>query len=574
MIGLMLGTALAGTLGGTVVDEDGDPVEGAYVVAYDQRFNYDYDITGEFGGWDLELPANPYRLRVLTPSTRNLAERWAGAEHEVCDGALYEVTEDSSDRRIELVVYPGAELSGTLVDPDGAPLEDVLIMARPVSGSSVQSRYAYSESDGSFLLPGLPAAAADGGAFEVEFERDDLPDQYLGESYDSDEGELVEVALGEVTDLGEAMLLRGITVGGAVDTPDGPVIDGNSIQVYGGSQVKSTLTEDGRYEVFGLPPGEVLSWGYVSGYALTYYPDADRAGEREEVLEEDEVFDTLDLFFPTESTLSGRFDVPGDASGITLLFYNDTSTVGLGEAVEEDGTFVIDRLHPGDYKLFVYADDEGYLDDYVRDSTGEPVWYTVLEGDNTLEEPISLTPGNQVSGTVTDKYTGAPIYGAYVIARSETGETEADTTDASGNYELIGLIDDRWSLEVSYTPYCSSDAGWVTVYYQQTVNEALAGTVALSDGSAITWDPVMPPDDDQDGMDDVWEEEAGLDPDYPDGGEDPDGDGYTNLEEYLLGSDPLASDGDADPECGCASGGAGGVLPIWVVAALWRRRRP
>ena len=53
-------------------------------------------------------------------------------------------------------------------------------------------------------------------------------------------------------------------------------------------------------------------------------------------------------------------------------------------------------------------------------------------------------------------------------------------------------------------------------------------------------------------------------------------------DDILLGSATMTKiesiigdpDGDADPECGCASGGAGGVLPIWVVAALWRRRRP
>ena len=58
----------------------------------------------------------------------------------------------------------------------------------------------------------------------------------------------------------------------------------------------------------------------------------------------------------------------------------------------------------------------------------------------------------------------------------------------------------------------------------------------------------------QDGMDDLWEAEYGLDPEVRDGEGDLDGDGVSNLEEYLLGQDPATG----PAACGCGSGGERG----------------
>ena len=50
---------------------------------------------------------------------------------------------------------------------------------------------------------------------------------------------------------------------------------------------------------------------------------------------------------------------------------------------------------------------------------------------------------------------------------------------------------------------------------------------------------VAPPDTDDDGMPDEWEQRHHLDPRHAeDHRRDADGDGYTNLEEYLNGTDP------------------------------------
>jgi hypothetical protein len=55
-------------------------------------------------------------------------------------------------------------------------------------------------------------------------------------------------------------------------------------------------------------------------------------------------------------------------------------------------------------------------------------------------------------------------------------------------------------------------------------------------------------DDDDDGMQDVWEDQYGLDPLSDDADEDPDGDGVSNIDEYLAGTDPTIDDYNDAPD--------------------------
>ena len=50
---------------------------------------------------------------------------------------------------------------------------------------------------------------------------------------------------------------------------------------------------------------------------------------------------------------------------------------------------------------------------------------------------------------------------------------------------------------------------------------------------------VLPRDDDNDGMPNVWEERYGLNPLLNDSSDDPDDDGFSNLQEYRANTDPL-----------------------------------
>lgn len=570
---LWAAAALGASLEGLVVDEAGEPVQGAYAVVYDQRLSYAYAVTNAAGSFRVvDLPANPYRLRILPPAAANLVESWHPAGLDVCGAAPIALGDVSG---VEIALAAGGEIVGVLLDTDGQPVRDATVVARPsLSGFSLQARSGVTGEDGSFAVRGLPGAANGPSGWRLEVQIDGWPFQWLPGVYEEVDAAVYEVSPGGVADAASATLLDGIAVGGAVTGPWGPLTDGD-VYAYSPSQVTSAPIVDGRYLAIGLPPGEVLSWASANGYAMTYYPDADRPGDRVAVLEEGAVYESLDLDVPGEAVFQGRITgVDGDLSGVSVLAYNDARTVGIGAQCAADGTFAIEKLHGGDYTLFVYAADEGLVNDFVRDTAGEPVVYALAAEAASPVFDVGMPRGAVVAGRIVDQVDGAPVYGAWIVGEGVgTGEIASAETDHDGRYVLDGLVADLWELRIDYHAYCPSDPGWVDLYWPDTVDPARAGRLELGEGEAATWDAELPRDDDHDLMDDAWETASGLDPALDDSAEDPDGDGYTNLEEYRLGTDPLDA-GRARRGCGCdalAGGSAVAWLPLAVLVG--RRRR-
>ncbi len=95
------------------------------------------------------------------------------------------------------------------------------------------------------------------------------------------------------------------------------------------------------------------------------------------------------------------------------------------------------------------------------------------------------------------------------------------------------------------------NGAWVVnrdVVDQRLIQQFLAGTGGLmAEPSDVGGWPMIDqgtpyPDEDRDGMSDVWEIANGLDKnDAADGNQDADGDGYTNVEEFLNGTPPIVS---------------------------------
>ena len=76
---VLLPFALAGALEGTVKGDDGVPLEGVTVYAYDLRLAYAYARTNDAGQYRITgLPGGEWRVRARPPADMNRVDRFFG----------------------------------------------------------------------------------------------------------------------------------------------------------------------------------------------------------------------------------------------------------------------------------------------------------------------------------------------------------------------------------------------------------------------------------------------------------------------------------------------------------------
>src|SRR4029077_14634350 len=91
----------------------------------------------------------------------------------------------------------------------------------------------------------------------------------------------------------------------------------------------------------------------------------------------------------------------------------------------------------------------------------------------------------QVSGTVTDGVTHAPVAGAKVTATSPSG-TYSATTDAKGGYALVGVAPDTYTITFAKQGYALATVSGVTVLPDDTKTVDGRLTVEVRTLSTVT----------------------------------------------------------------------------------------
>ena len=121
--------------------------------------------------------------------------------------------------------------------------------------------------------------------------------------------------------------------------------------------------------------------------------------------------------------------------------------------VDEDGSFVLGPLTPGEYHLSAYPSH------MTATSRSEEV----LASPGELEVVLRLRPGGKVSGTIVDRASGKPCDGEVTISPSDAGTDWSGiqmTTSREGKFELGGLALRTYTVAVRVPDgRCGSAAG-------------------------------------------------------------------------------------------------------------------
>ena len=528
----------------------------ANVYLFNDRQQYYQSTTDADGHFVFRnIPEGWYRLLTIPSSNDNALSLFYPQSTEYCEAARFEVMEN---RQLQMDLPSGHILSGQIFLNE-EPVSYASILSNPVNSNVRIVRSAISTEDGTFEIRGLPAEQE----ITLSIEHENLPEQWLMDSLSGEmtyEADLAEILQPQDSFFYNIHSKEGIHIEGLVHSVSQTIANAN-VSIYSSSQITSTTTDAwGMYAISGLPPGDVLAWASAEGFATTYSPTDDRPLTFQPVLEEGERYSFLDIDMPLQSMINIQLlDALTEEPivGSSVLIYNDTHTVGRGQPVNSEGIATIEGLHPGDYQVYVYAENDGYFTDYIRDVQGDPIWLH-LETEEILDSTYYLESRFQLIGEAIDD-EGSPVAGVQLMTIQDADFHRATTT-AFGEFVIFGLMDGAVEINAAISPICPNDIGYIPSFEQPLL-------LSIPENESV--DLLFWLDHDQDQIPTFWEEEWGLDPYQNDAALDPDNDGLSNLEEYQQNLNPLDQDNPTQT-CGCSSQQSY-FLPILLLLPLRRR---
>ena len=166
------------------------------------------------------------------------------------------------------------------------------------------------------------------------------------------------------------------------------------------------------------------------------------------------------------ASISGAITLPdgspmtsGQVRALQLDASGDTNGHSWPVDVALDGTFHIDGVDPGDYKISIEPAARTYLQEYWPDAAalGDADIVSVADGDAATGIDGEVDPAGVISGTITDFGGATPSAGGRAILSyvDDNGQPSSAPSwivdaDAEGRYTLDGLAPGRYALR--FTP--------------------------------------------------------------------------------------------------------------------------
>jgi hypothetical protein len=251
------------------------------------------------------------------------------------------------------------------------------------------------------------------------------------------------------------------TITGTVTSagPDHQPLDNACVKVFGPTPEMVHTAANGTYSLANLTPGTYninlegypllgctsasAPWGYE---AVSFFDVSVTAGQT--LIENGAL--------TPDGAISGT--VTGAAANATSHGPLDSICVGVygsgGQKYPTDsnGNYLISGLPPGTYDVQFEAGHCGNTDPYSFqefDTNGGTASIVVTAEHITTDVDASLTAFSEISGTVSDSQSGAPLSGICVLLTGQqhyTGAGVYQTSDSDGNYSYGGLPVDTYTV--------------------------------------------------------------------------------------------------------------------------------
>lgn len=425
---------------------------------------------------------------------------------------------------VKLKLTPTGAIAGTVVDADGEPVENCTVMAE--SGRGMQG--SQSDAQGRFRIGGLVPgkyrikATADEPQTPPEIRTDGTAEvhysgTYYPSSLDAASGGKVIVAPGGETGGIEIRLVRTpiVRVSGKVTgIPQGadniflvvqPSHDNNpdwGFIMNGGRSGGTQVKKDGTFTLWRLAPGPYRISARRNGAGVTAMASAPV-----DIVVGDSDIDGIELRMIAAADLTGQVEYesddakppgpaaqsqPGRLRGPQLLLQGiDGTNGGARGQVDSSGTFTLEKVLPGRYRVIWLAGHLGYVKSMRLGATEMSGHILDLSGGaaGAVLAIVISTQFGSVSGTVqTD---GAPTEGLQVLLLPDGQEpvvlrgVQFRNIGAGGSYSFDALAPGAYKLAV----VAEDDVGPI----QQGLEEweayaPVTETVTIGAGDKVTQD--------------------------------------------------------------------------------------
>jgi hypothetical protein len=400
---MSLASAQAQSLSGTVTDAGGvSPLEGIQVVALSQMGGdlwdpYAEGITDAAGNYEIWVnPFSTYRIQFNDPTGQYATEYYDHAA--TVSQATSIAVELAAVSNLNASLPLAGKISGTVTGPGAIPLGGIWVGANVLDGEWMEAAKTITDATGAYELTGLLP-----GTYRVEFGV--FNDTYASQVFDQknylDEGADIVVTGGaSITNI-NASLVTGAQITGTITLSDGGSLYGVGVEAYrmeGGvwRRIGYAYPEPGGgYAMTGLPAGtyrvRFTDWNFA--YAEEVYDKVyDLADGTDIIVTDGATVSGIDADLDPMPAISGRVTEPDGITplaGIRVTPYrwDGSSWVKKGGSTDfsnADGTYLLEKLTPGTYRIGFHDSNDVYLDKF---HTNAPSIETAT--DIVVEESVS-----------------------------------------------------------------------------------------------------------------------------------------------------------------------------------------
>lgn len=356
------------------------------------------------GSYELAgLPADTYKVE-FAGNNSGAVDQWYKNASSLNAAETVTLTDGQQLNGINANLARGATISGTLTAPAG-----VTLTATKVFVSSGNGRTSPVAADGTFQVVGLPA-----GSHTLWFSGDGnaLP-QYYENATSVETATRITVTEGQDVTGIDATLVKGASISGTVTAGPGVILQATrALATPPGTTLwteDAWVAADGSYQIVGLPAGQydVEFRGSNNGALDQWYNNATYRESTRINLAEGQDVTGIDAALVKAASISGTVTVPAgvDLSNLRVSVYSirNPATNITGTRPNADGSYKINRLPAGSYKIKFDGDDSGAaLQWYNNAGTSDAASIIVLgTGEDLTGVNITLVKGASISGTVT-----------------------------------------------------------------------------------------------------------------------------------------------------------------------------